>query len=123
MNEVKPYNNEAFLTLFKAIREMNKWYHKDLMSIPTFKSTPVRGLWTVWRPTGTGYQILLDTDHRTYAMLEWNFKSQELFIQDLKLTISEAMVDQNEIQEHLLLAVVRIYAEIKEKIACTGVEN
>lgn len=100
---------------------MNKWYGKQLSNVPTFKAAPIRGLWTVWRPTPDGAQILLDADHRTYAVLEWKHKDSELFIQDVSLEISEAVVVASEIKEDMLIAVVRIYEQLKEKLEC--IEN
>lgn len=122
MKEVTVYN-EAHLTIFKLVKEMNKWYGRQLADVPTFKAAPIKGLWTVWRPTANGIQILLDTDHRTYAVLEWTHKDGELFIQDVSFKISDVVVVPDEVKEEMLIAVVRIYEKVKEKLECIENQN
>ena len=110
-------HNETTLTIFKVLRELNKW-HPDPAKVEQFNVDNVRGLTPTWRPGKDGLTILMDTDHRTYASIKWKPKGSELFITDLTFRISEAVIDQNEMLEHLLIGVVRLYSTFKEKYEC-----
>ena len=116
MKEITTYN-ETTLTIFKLLREANRWY-SDALAVGEFKVANVRGLTPMWRPHEGRLTILMDTDHRTYATIEWTPKDGELFIQDVKFRISEAAVDHDEMLEHMLIGTVRLYSKFKDKQEC-----
>lgn len=115
-------HDETTLTIFKVLRELNKW-HRDAAKVPQFSTSPVRGITPVWRPGKDGITILMDTPDRTYASINWKPKGSELFITDITFSVSEVVAVPDEMLEHMLIGVVRLYSQFKEKYECIANQN
>lgn len=124
MNESN-HSKELKLSIYKILKELVKWYRDELPKPQTITASYVRDLKPIWMQHETYLNIAMDTDDCTYAMVtfDYNSKFNELLYTDLKFIVSKRVVSEEEVLEHLLVGVVRLYTKFKEQVECTEKSN
>lgn len=119
------HGKELKLSIFKILKELVKWYGNELPKPQTINASYVRDLKPVWIQNETYLTILMDTEDLTFASVTFDYqrKYSELLFTDLTFFVSDKAVSQEEVLEHLLIGVVRLYTKFKEQSECTANNN
>lgn len=110
------YVTELKLSIYKILKEANKWYREDYLEVGKLYADPVRGLVPVWGPVKDSQIIRLEGEVYNACVITHPIKSGELFLTDLTFHVAPEAVDEAEVLEHMLVGLVRLYTQFKEKV-------
>lgn len=103
-------------TIFKCIRDLDKYSHADIPRVGEFNTNQLHGLVPRFIPKADSVSIILDGGDVIYGRVKWPIKNGELFLTDLTFEVSPRAVDTEEIMEFLLIAVVRVIRNFELKV-------
>lgn len=108
------YIEELKLSIYKILKEANKWYREDYLKTGIIQSYHIKGLLPTWSTTNDVLSVTLDGGHCNYCVVTHQIKSGELCLTDLTFHIAPEAADEAEVLELMLIGVVRLYAQFKE---------
>lgn len=105
---------ELKLSIYKILKEANKWYREDFVRVGALKAPAVRGLLPTWQTRDNVLTVRMEAEHCNYVVVSFEIKSGELFLTDLTFHVSPEVIYEFEGLELMLLGLVRLYASFKE---------
>lgn len=108
------YAEELKLSIYKILKEANKWYREDYLKTGKITTYSIRGLTPTWNTVDDVLTIRLEADHCNYCVITHPIKHGELCLTDIIFHVAPEAADESEIYELMLIGIVRLYAQFKE---------
>jgi hypothetical protein len=105
---------ELQLSIYKILKEANKWYREDYLKTGKITTYGIKGLTPTWTTVGDILTIRLEADHCNYCVITHQINPGELCLTHLTFHVAPEAVDEAEVYELMLIGIVRLYAQFKE---------